>query len=109
MVCCACSLESRKRLSIAWALRDSSSKSVSHSKVWARLSSRLAASESTRSSCWLIMGSLSCPSFSCSFIGAVLSGREDKSVVFQQRQRISDQFIQQRITQPDGWLHNARA
>src|SRR4051794_11996510 len=107
MVCCACSLDNRKRRSIACALRDSSSRSVSPSKACARLSSLLAHSDRIRSRCWLMVGTLSWLSFSCRVIGRFLSGGEKESVVFQQRERIGHQFIQQRIAQPHGRLNRA--
>ncbi len=36
-----------------------------------------------------------------------LSGLENKGVIFQQRDRVGDEFVEQRIAQPERWLRTA--
>src|SRR5580658_8860324 len=70
----------------------------------------LAAASAIAASAWrLIAFRFSCCSFCSRGVIAFLSGFENEGVIFQQRDGISGEFIEQRIAQPERRLRAARA
>src|SRR5580658_7044359 len=108
MLGCACRREHLKRRSMARCLRASSSISASHSRVAPALRFLAAASVRVVSTWRLMVERLSWFSFSSRGVIGILSGIEDESVVIQQRQRVGDQIVQQRIAQAKRRLRLAR-
>src|SRR5712692_2709035 len=110
MLGCACKREHLKRRSMARLRRDSNSMSVNHSSVDATVRFLAAASERVISSWRLIVARFSSRSFcSSGIIGFFLLGLQNEGVVCEQRQRIGDQFVQQRVAEPERRLFAAGA
>src|SRR5580692_3890244 len=109
MLGCDCSREHLNRRSMARPWRASSSISASSSRV-AETLRFLAAASAIAASAWrLIAFRFSCCSFCSRGVIAFLSGFENEGVIFQQRDGISGEFIEQRIAQPERRLRAARA
>src|SRR5580693_371230 len=100
----ACKREDRKRRSMARWERASISMSASHSSVAAALRFLAAASVRVVSSWRLMVDRLSWFSFCSRGVIGFLSRLEDEGVVFEQRQGICDEFVEQRIAQNQRWL-----
>src|SRR5579863_1010202 len=108
MLGCDCSREHLKRRSIARPWRVSSSMSASSSRV-AETLRFLAAASAIVASAWRLMAfRFSCCSFCSRGVIAFLSGFENEGVVFQQRDRVGGEFVEQRIAQPERRLRTAR-
>src|ERR1700689_51586 len=103
----ACKREDRKRRSMARLGRASISMSRSHSSVAAALRFLAAASVRVISSWRLMVDRLSWFSFCSRGVIGFLSGFEDEGVIFKQRQRIGDEFVEQRIASNQRWLWKA--
>src|SRR5580704_3814916 len=99
MLACVCRRDDLKRRSMARPLRDSSSISASSSSVATTLRLRAAASAIVASICRLIAFRFSCCSFCSRGIIGFLSGFENEGVVFQQRNGVSGEFVEQGIAQ----------
>src|SRR5438552_16595977 len=108
MLGCDCRREHLKRRSMARPWRDSSSRSASSSMVAEMLRFLAEASVIVASICRLIAFKFSSSSFCSRGVIAFLSGFKNESVVFQQRDGIGGQFVEQRIAQPERWLGTAR-
>src|SRR4029077_4724975 len=70
---------------------------------------RAAASAIVASAWWLIAFRFSCCSFCSRGVIAFLSGFENEGVIFQQRDGVGGEFVEQRIAQPERWLRATRA
>src|ERR1017187_3760304 len=105
---CDCRREHLKRRSMARPRRASSSMSASRSMVAETLRLRAAASAIVVSICRLIAFRFSCCSFCSRGVIGFLSGFKNEGVVFQQRDGIGDEFVEERVAQPKRWLWSAR-
>src|ERR1700757_1038284 len=104
----ACKRENGKRRSMARCERASISMSASHSKVAAALRFLAAASGRVVSSWRLMVDRVSWFSFCWSGVIGFLSGLEDKGVIFEQRQGIGGEFVEQGIAENQRGLGAAR-
>src|SRR5271165_1109555 len=105
---CDCRREHLKRRSTARSRRASSSMSARRSIVAETLRLRAAASAIVVSIWRLIAFSFSCCSFCSRVVIGFLSGFKNEGVVFQQRDRVCNKLVEQRIAKPERWLWSAR-
>src|SRR5471030_2196747 len=99
MLGCTCKRAHLKRRSIARCCRASSSISANHSRVAATLRFLAAASAIVVSRFRVITDRFSCWSFCSRGVIGFLSGFEDKSVIFKQRDGLGYECVQARISQ----------